>query len=539
MANLAASTIRIGRRYRANRLNGPYDALVIGSGIGGLTTAALLSELGLRTAVFEQHYTAGGCTHSYERNGYEWDVGVHYVGDMGASTMTARLMSFLTNDEVQWAPMAANYDRFFIGDRHYDAMAGREAYRENLLGHFPREAATIDRYLELLSEVSRGMRSLALGRTLPPWLAVLARPYLSHQLPRRLLRTSWEVLSEITRDRELIAVLTGQWGDLGLPPKRSAFIMQAMISKHYLHGGYYPVGGAWRIADAILPRIRATGGEVFTYARVREITVRNGRSTGIVMDDGTSIESKCVISGAGVSNTLTRLLPASALASSGYDRLLERVRPSIGHLGVYVGLKATADELGLPKTNYWIYQDNDCDAAVDRFIADPQSPFPAVYISFPSAKDPDFERRHPGRSTIEIVAPAPYEAFERWSGTTWGQRGEDYEALKQQLGERLLEHLYQRLPQLRGRIDYWEVSTPLSMQWFGGWERGELYGLDHDPQRFRQSWLRPRSRIAGLWLTGQDIMSCGVTGAMMGGVACASAIAGARRIAPLMQRVLG
>jgi phytoene dehydrogenase-like protein len=539
MANPASSAIRTGTRYRANRLKGPYDAVVIGSGIGGLTTAALLSELGLRVAVFEQHYTAGGCTHSYEREGYEWDVGVHYVGDMGAATMSARLMNFLTDGGVQWAPMAQNYDRFFIGDRHYDAMAGREAYRENLAACFPGEAKAIDRYLELQAEVSRGMRTLALGRTLPPWLAAVVRPYLAWQLPRRLRRTTWEVLSELTEDRELIAVLTGQWGDLGLPPKRSAFIMQALISRHYLHGGYYPVGGAWRIAESILPRIRAGGGEVFTYARAKQISIRDGRATGIVMNDDTKIDSGCVISGAGVTNTLTRLLPESALRASGYDRLLAGVKPSIGHLCVYVGLKGTAEEHALPRTNYWIYQDNDCDAAVDRFSADPRQPFPAVYISFPSAKDPDFERRHPGRSTIEIVAPAPYEMFEKWSGTTWGKRGEDYEALKHALGERLLEYLYQRLPHLRGQIDYWEISTPLSMQWFGGWERGELYGLDHDPQRFRQKWLRPQTRIPGLWLTGQDIMSCGVTGAMMGGMACASAIAGARRTAPLMKRVFG
>ena len=89
MRNLQPSTLRIGHRYRPTRLNGPYDALVIGSGIGGLTTAALLSELGWSVAVLEQHYTAGGATHSYERNGYEWDVGVHYIGDMGAKTTCA------------------------------------------------------------------------------------------------------------------------------------------------------------------------------------------------------------------------------------------------------------------------------------------------------------------------------------------------------------------------------------------------------------------------------------------------------------------
>ena len=77
------------------------------------------------------------------------------------------------------------------------------------------------------------------------------------------------------------------------------------------------------------------------------------------------------------------------------------------------------------------------------------------------------------------------------------------------------------------------------MQWFCGWEHGELYGLDHDPDRFRQQWLRPKTRIPGLWLTGQDVMSCGVTGAMMGGMASATTVVGARRIAPLMKRVFG
>jgi all-trans-retinol 13,14-reductase len=537
--NLQPSRLRIGRRYRPSRLDGPYDALVIGSGIGGLTVAALLAELGRRVAVLEQHYTAGGATHSYERAGYEWDVGVHYLGDMGARTTVRRLMDFLTGGRLDWAPMDAHYDRFFIGENVYDAVAGREAFRDNLVGYFPREAAAIDRYLQLLGEVSRAMRTFTLERTLPPWAAAVAGPILRRRLPASFTRTTWEVLSDLTSDPELIAVLTGQWGDMGLPPKRSSFVVQALIARHYLHGGYYPVGGAWRIADTILPRIRAAGGEVFTYASVEEVLVHDGRTHGVRMSDGTEIPCGCVISDAGAINTFARLLPAAVAREHGYDDRLESVRSSIGHLGMYVGLKGSAEDFGLPRTNYWIYPDNDYDAAVDRFVADPSGPFPVVYISFPSAKDPDFDRRHPGRSTIEIVAPAPYEMFERWAGRTWGRRGEDYEALKDALGERLLEHLYDRLPAVRGRVDYRELSTPLSMQWFCGWSRGELYGLDHDPERLAQRWLRPRTKVPGLWLTGQDVMSCGVSGAMMGGVACATAVAGLRRMMPVMKRIFG
>lgn len=538
MSALTPSTLRIGRRYRANRLEGPYDALVIGSGIGGLTTAALLADIGWKVAVLEQHYTAGGYTHSYARNGYEWDVGVHYIGDMGAATTARRLMDHLSQGQLQWAAMDAVYDRFFLGDQTFEAVAGKAEFRDNLVRHFPDEAAAIDRYLELLAEVSRGMRGFALSRLLSPGQLKLVRPVLRRLLPDSFHRTTREVLEELTSNATLIAVLTGQWGDLGLPPARSSFIIHALIARHYLHGGFYPVGGSWRIAETIIPRIQASGGEVFTYARVQQILVENGKACGVLMADGERILSPCVISSAGVMNTFQRLLPPDAVTRSGYDRLLRQVTPSMAHVGLYIGLKETAEALGLPRSNFWIYPSADYEGDLQRFEQDPSAPLPVVYVSFPSAKDPDYANRHPGTATIEVVAPAPFAWFERWDGSTWGQRGKDYEAFKQALGERILEVMLEKLPQLRGRIDYWEISTPLSSQHFNAYARGELYGIDHTPERFAQHWLTPRTRIPGLWLTGQDIMSCGVVGAMMGGVLTAQALGGLK-VLRLLKRVMG
>jgi len=537
MARLQPSTLRIGYRYRPNRLAAAYDALVIGSGMGGLTTAALLSELGWKVCVLEQHYTAGGYTHSYERAGYEWDVGVHYIGDVGAPTRTRRLFDFLSEGRLEWAPMAEEYDRFYIGDRVFCARAGKQAFRDNLVAQFPAEEQAVDAYMQLLAKVGGALSMLGMGRVLEPWQRRLSAPLLKWKTPSFMYRQTWDVLRELTDDRDLIATICGQWGDMGLPPKQSTFMVHAMIARHYLHGGYYPVGGAWRIADTILPRIRRAGGEVFTYARVRGIRVEDGAVRGVDMEDGNAIDCPCVVSSAGIDNTFRRLLPPYVAESAGYRPLLASVRPSIGHLGVYIGLQGTAEELGLPRTNFWIYPSNDYDGDLQAFLDDPDAPFPVVYVSFPSAKDPDYLNRHPGTATIEIVAPAPYEWFERWKGTTWGKRGEDYEAFKARLGERLMRHLYQKLPQLEGRVDYYEVSTPLSTEWFAGYGRGELYGLDHTPERMQQDWLGPRTRIPGLWLTGQDTLTCGVTGAMMAGLLTVTAMAGMRRMAPLMKRI--
>ena len=531
------STLRIGYRYRPKRLAPHYDAIVIGSGMGGLTTAALLSELGWQVCVLEQHYTAGGYTHSYERNGYEWDVGVHYIGDVGTRTRTRRMFDFLTDGKLEWAPMDAEYDRFYIGDKIFNAIAGKKAFRDNLVARFPQEEQAIERYMELLAEVSGAMSAHSMARVLKPWQRSVAAPLLKWRTPACVYRNTYDVLSELTVDPDLIAVLCGQWGDMGLPPKQSAFMAHAMIARHYLYGGFYPVGGSWRIAESIIPKIQQAGGEVFTYARVKQILVGDGHATGVEMQDGHRIECPCIISSAGVDNTFNALLPDDTVRQSGYDRLLPRVQPSFAHLCVYIGLKGSAIELGLPRTNFWIYPGNDFDAAVEQFLQDKNAAFPVVYISFPSAKDPDYLNRHPDTATIEIVAPAPHKWFEQWQGSTWGKRGDDYEAFKAELGERLMQHLYDKLPKLQGKVDYYEVSTPLSTDWFGGYRHGELYGLAHSPERMRQKWLGPRTRIPGLWLTGQDVLTCGVTGAMMAGMLTTMAMVGMRRMTPLMKRV--
>ena len=456
---------------------------------------------------------------------------------VGAPTRTRLMFDYLSNGHLKWAPMDDEYDRFYIGDRVFSAIAGKQKFRDNLVERFPAEKQAIDAYMQLLAKASKAMSAFTMNRLLKPWQRALAWPYLKLKIPPLLFRNTHEVLSELTRDKDLIATLCGQWGDMGLPPKRSAFMVHAMIARHYMHGGYYPIGGSWRIAETIIPKIQKGGGEVFTYAQVNRILLDGKKTTGVEMADGHRVNCHCVISSAGISNTFSRLLENEAVSKAGYDHLLERVRPSMAHLGVYIGLNQTAEQLGLPKTNFWIYPDNDYDGAVDAFGDDPDAPFPVVYISFPSAKDPDYARRRPGTATVEIVAPAPFEWFKKWQGSTWGKRDHDYEEFKSRLGDRLMQHLYQKLPQLQGKVDYFEVSTPLSTDYFCAYQHGELYGLDHDPIRLRQNWLGPRTRFEGLWLTGQDVLTCGVTGAMMAGLMTTSSIIGLRKSKALLERI--
>ena len=516
---LQPSTIRIGRRYRAKRLDDQYDAIVIGSGIGGLTTAACLSRMGKKVVVLEQHYTAGGFTHSYCRNGYEWDVGVHYIGDMGKSTtMGRKLFAHITDGSLQWAPMDADFDHIFLGDRRFTLTAGKAAYRERLIEQFPADAAAIDTYLRYVKSVRDTLRLFTLEKVLPGPASTALRKRREKKQPPFFNLTTREVLEKITDNQTLIAVLTGQWGDNGLPPAESSFIIHCMIAQHYMNGGFYPVGGASRMAESIIPVIQASGGEVFTYASVEQIELERGVAVGVTMADGHSIRAPLIISNAGVINTFGKLLPPAASETARYRPKLKQVKPSMASICLYIGLKDSAENLGLPKSNFWIYPSEHYEAELAKQTDDPDSAIPLVYISFPSAKDPDFLRRYPDRATIEIVAPGPYQWFAAWADKPWGKRGDDYDALKEKLSQRLLEQLYLKLPHLRGKIDYYELSTPLSTDFFCRYSQGEIYGLNHDPSRFEQNWLKPKTTIPGLYLTGQDVMTCGVLGAMVGGL---------------------
>lgn len=516
-----------GTRYHPAIASQRFDTIVIGSGLGGLTTAALLAKAGKRVLVLERHYTAGGFTHSFRRRGYEWDVGVHYIGDVHKPhSPMRRVFDTITDGQLQWAKMDDVYDSMVIKDQRYDYHTGVKAFREGLLQHFPHAGKDIDAYLRHVRRASQSVPGHFGPRLLPAMLQGAASAAVRQFSGDYFARTTFDVLAECTRDAKLASVLAGQWGDYGTPPKQSSFAMHALVAQHYLDGANFPVGGASQIARHIIPVIEASGGAVLVNAEVDSIRLHQGKVAGVRMQNGDELACAQVISAAGVHTTFSRLVPQDAAADAGLLEKVQKFPRSIAHLGLYVGLKGTRESLGLAQSNLWVYRDYDHDAALKRFVKSPNLDFPLLYLSFPSAKDPAWAANYPGKSTIDVIAPAPWAWFKRWADTPWKQRGADYEDYKAQLSERLLAEIYQQAPQTRGKVDHFELSTPLSTAHFSNYATGELYGLEHSPYRFAQRWLTPRTPIKGLYLTGQDILFCGVGSALMSGVLTASALLG-------------
>jgi phytoene dehydrogenase-like protein len=122
-----------------------------------------------------------------------------------------------------------------------------------------------------------------------------------------------------------------------------------------------------------------------------------------------------------------------------------------------------------------------------------------------------------------VITLARMEWFAEWEKTRWMKRGKDYAELKEHFSARLLDVLYEHRPQLRGRLQHSELSTPLSTRHFTSYPEGEMYGLAHTPERFKLP-LSAETPIPGLYFAGQDLVSCGVAGALFGGGVCAAAI---------------
>jgi all-trans-retinol 13,14-reductase len=517
-----------GTSYRSWKSDDNFDAIVIGSGIGGLGVASLLAKRAdKKVLVLERYAKAGGFTHMFKRKDYDWDVGLHYVGEVHNPESTIRkLFDEITGGRLEWQAMGDVYDTVVVGDQRFEYVAGRTAWRDRMIEYFPDEAAAIDRYLELVKETTRSARGFFGAKALPGPVAAIAGPWMRRGFLRHASRTVADVLDDLTDNELLKTVLTTQYGDYGLTPKNASFGIHAMVVNHYLRGAGYPVGGSGRIAAEVIPEIEAAGGAVVVGAEVTEILVERGRAMGVRMKDDREFRAPIIISDAGVPNTVHRLLPADAPGRRALASVLKKVSPSTSHICLYVGLDASDKELGLGTSNLWVFPGPDHDATVERYLADPSAPIPVTYISFPSAKDPDFQNRHPGKATVEVVSIAPYDWFAAWEDKAWQKRGEDYEAFKAQLTERLLEILVREVPQLEGHIDYHELSTPLSTRHFGAYSDGEIYGLEHTPARFKAKVLRPKTPVPGLWITGQDVCTAGIAGALFGAVLCASAILG-------------
>jgi phytoene dehydrogenase-like protein len=515
-----------------------YDVIIIGSGISGLTSASILSQLfKKKVLVLERHFKIGGFTHIFKRKGecgeYHWDVGLHYVGQMDAGSPTRAMFDYVTSGNVKWKKMPDPYDVFVYPDFTFRAMAGENYLKADLIKLFPSESPAINNYFSDLKIINRWSGRYNFSLTLKP----AARNFSSHLFSKGAelaLMTVKEYLDRNFKDEKLKAVLASQWGDYGLPPSQSSMAIHALIVSHYISGGYYPVGGSKKIADSISPIIKETGGELLVNHTVKKIIVDKGKAIGVkvIKKEGNDFIERDffadkIISTAGAKITYNEFIPEKYKPDFADE--VKNFPPSIAHVCLYVGLKESPEKLGVKGENYWIFNTYNHDGIISEMDSLIDGNVKNVFVSFPSLKDPDAKSH-----TAELIAFAGYDSFAKWAYKPWKNRGEEYDSIKKKISEAMIEFTEKHLKGFKNLIDYSELSTPLSTEHFTGFNQGSIYGIPATPDRYKMKWIGPYTHIKNLYMSGADTFGHGIVGGLMSGALTSALVAKGLRGLPIV-----
>lgn len=476
------------RPYSRTLPPGRWDAVVVGSGIGGLACAALLALKGLRVLVLEQHHTPGGLIQTFVRGRFRFDTGLHVLGELHPDGLPARLLVPLTGG-ARFRRLGPVVDRIHHPDGVVDLRAGRDALVAGLEERFPGCEESVRATLDRMARASAHVGTALLARNLPPQLRDLMD---RHALAdgERLLRTPaapW--LGETLGDGLHADALAIRAGYHGTPLHEASAGAHAAVCHHYVDGAWAPAGDARDITHGLAATVARAGGWTVVGADVVRIDQEAGAAVGVVLRDGQTVRAPCVVSAVGVHNTLALLdAPPEPWAAA-----LRALHPSPPHVGLYLGLSTDPGPLGATAASHWALS--------------PTPGIPGIYLRFPTVGRPG-----PHRATL--TAAVPEGTFEH--AGEHGARAADYSARKADLQESLLAAAEAVFPGLRGLVVHAELSTPQTTHHFT--RSHAMYGLAATVPRFACDALRAHTPVPGLVLAGVDVGMSGVVGGLMSGV---------------------
>lgn len=512
-----------------------FDAVVIGSGLGGLVTAAYLCAAGKRTLVLEAHYVAGGNSQVFRRNhkGREWefDVGIHYIGECGRDgVITAVLNGLGLAERVVFRPMDSDgYSTLHFPDQSFRIPFGWDRYRARLHETFPAERESLNGVLDVMQDVAAAGRRLQRGEL--GMSAVMAEAPVFLQ---QGLRPVTELFAEHGLSERASGVLLGEQGCYAVRPSNTPVVMASGLTDHFLRGAYYPVGGGQVIAGRLIESIRANGGEVRTQSPVHEILIEGGRVCGVLTGKHNKrpveIEAPIVVSNADLKRTVFELVGDSHWKPDTLERI-RSLEMAVPLFCVYVGLDVDLAERGMPNSNHFIWGDYDIESIYAELDAGQLSSKAMSYVTTATLKDRESRHLAPaGHSNLQIMTlvPRDYSVWHVDRGPAEGgryHRDPEYRRRKDEVMERLLTSAESVIPDLREHIVWKEAATPVSQERFTHSTGGTSYGIEMSCSQAGPMRVGPRTEIEGLFLCGASTPSGpGIAGVMRGGVLAASEV---------------
>jgi phytoene dehydrogenase-like protein len=338
------------------------------------------------------------------------------------------------------------------------------------------------------------------------------------------MRPAKNLMEHFVSDPLLLAILSGQAGDHGMPTSQVPAFMHAGIVQHYFQGAYYPLGGGFAIPKAFVRALKRAGGEIRLKMPVDQILLRQAKVTGVRLSSGEEINAQYVISNADPHVTFLDLVGRENLSQKLLEKL-EKTTYSTSALSLFFAVDMDLRTAGLDSGNYWFYEHENIDElyrlGLSDYVLHAETP-PMIFMTVTTLKDPS--KMHAGHHTCEAFTFVSYDAFEKFRREGPGAQAEEYEALKEDLAWRMFQALERRIPGISDHVVFWNLGTPLTNVQYINTTRGNLYGTAKNRKQVGPRSFPIQTEIDGLLMCGASTRNFGVSGATKTGLDAAKVI---------------
>jgi all-trans-retinol 13,14-reductase len=497
LAALDWSSLPIGNHTISDE--NKFDAVIIGSGLGGLSCAAAFARQGFKPVVLEKHDKPGGYATTFARpGGYNFDVSLHSTSVGERNGLHNLIPGFPEINDVEFLPHPNLY-RVIYPD--YDIRVPQKdlaGYIDLLVKLFPDEQAGIKGLVEDMQGLSKdiGKYSSVRGQ-----VDMSKFPQEYPYLFKCSNKTWGEMMNVRIKDSKLRAVFSTLWGYYGLPPSKLSAYYYALPTIGYLEqGGYYPKGKSQILSNALVKFIEERGGKVMLNIKVIEILMKDHEAYGVKSDDGREFLGKVVVSNANAYNTFHTMLKEDDSLKE-YIGKMDHFSVSLSSFQVFLGLKQDlVGKLGLSDTE--IFYENGYDPEHSYMSALQENVEEGGFIV--TLYDNIYKGYSPeGKNTLTIMVLQGYDHWKEFEVDYFKGKKEVYRAEKERIANHLIQSAEQKLlPGLSAAIEVKEIGTPLTNLRYTGNYRGAIYGWDQTVSNSGPARLPHNTPIRNLYLSG-------------------------------------